>query len=99
MICSQLGSFIEFLICLEDMRTTQDIYYIIQILGRSLLLSAYLSDTMLNLVKRGAPPRGPRALPTFGTIKTSAFSTNAQSRFASVVLDGVLGPRRLGRHS
>ena len=30
--------------------------------------------------------------PIFGTMKTSAFSTNAQSRFASVVLDGVLGP-------
>ena len=98
MICSQLGSFIEFLICLEDMRTTQDIYYIIQILGRSLLLSAYLSDTMLNLVKRGAP-RGPRALPTFGTIKTSAFSTNAQSRFASVVLDAVLGHLRLALYT
>ena len=25
----------------------------------------------------------------------SAFSTNAQSRFASVVVDGVLGPSRL----
>ena len=27
------------------------------------------------------------------------FSTNAQSRFASVVVDGVLGPPRLARHS
>ena len=29
------------------------------------------------------------------TIKTSAFSTNAQSRFASIVLDKALGPTRL----
>ena len=29
----------------------------------------------------------------------SAFSTNAQSRFASVVVDGVLGPPRLARHT
>ena len=29
----------------------------------------------------------------------SAFSTNAQSRFASVVVDGVLGPPRLAHHT
>ena len=29
--------------------------------------------------------------------RESAFSTNAQSRFASVVVDGVLGPLRLAR--
>ena len=29
----------------------------------------------------------------------SAFSTNALSRFASVVVDGVLGPPRLARHT
>ena len=29
----------------------------------------------------------------------SAFSTNAQSRFASVVVDSVLGPPRLARHT
>ena len=29
----------------------------------------------------------------------SAFSTNAQSRFASVVVDGVLGLPRLARHT
>ena len=29
----------------------------------------------------------------------SAFSTNAQSRFASVVVDGVPGPLRLARHT
>ena len=33
---------------------------------------------------------------TFGKMKTSAFSTNTQSRFASVVVDGVLGPLRGG---
>ena len=32
-------------------------------------------------------------------VKKSAFSTNAQSRFASVVVDGVLGPPRLARHT
>ena len=39
------------------------------------------------------------ALPIFKVTKTSAFSTNAQSRFASVVLDGVLGPPHLARHT
>ena len=32
--------------------------------------------------------------PFFGTTNTSAFSKSAQSRFASVVLDGVLGSLR-----
>ena len=36
-----------------------------------------------------------KAPPIFGTTKTSVFLTNAQSRFAIVVLDGVLGPPRL----
>ena len=31
--------------------------------------------------------------------KKGAFSTNAQSRFASVVFDGVLGPPCLARHT
>ena len=35
----------------------------------------------------------------FGSLKESAFSANAQSRFASVVVDGVLGPPRLARHT
>ena len=35
----------------------------------------------------------------FSLSRTSAFSTNAQSRFASVVVDGVLGPPRLARHT
>ena len=42
--------------------------------------------------------QGDQGLPIFGTTKTSVFSTNAQSRFASVVADGVLGPLRLARH-
>ena len=32
-------------------------------------------------------------------VKKCAFSTNAQSRFASVVVNGVLGPPRLARHT
>ena len=35
--------------------------------------------------------KGGRAPPIFGKTKTSAFSTDAQSRFSSVVLGGVLG--------
>ena len=41
----------------------------------------------------GGGARGALALPIFGATKTSAFSTNAQSRFASVVLDSVLRHR------
>ena len=37
--------------------------------------------------------------PIFGTTKRSVFSTNAQSRFASFVLDTVLGPPRLALHT
>ena len=43
--------------------------------------------------------RGPRMDAIFGTTKTSLFSTNAQSRFASVVHYGVLGPLRLAKHN
>ena len=51
------------------------------------------------LIKVGS--RGSKALPIFGTRKTSAFSTNAQSRFVSMVLDirDVLGHLRLARHT
>ena len=38
--------------------------------------------------------QGARAFPIFETMKTSSFSANALSRFASVVLDSVLGPLR-----
>ena len=31
----------------------------------------------------------------FGTTRANAFTTNTQSKFASIVLDGVLGPLRL----
>ena len=34
-----------------------------------------------------------------GSVYKSAFSKNAQSRFASVVVDSVLGPPRLARHT
>ena len=43
--------------------------------------------------------QGAGALPIFGASKTSAFSTNAQSRFVSVVLDGVLGPPHVLRQT
>ena len=36
---------------------------------------------------------------TFGSTKRSAISTNALSRFASVVVDCVLGPPRLAQHT
>ena len=49
------------------------------------------------VVKEGS--REARALPIVGTTKRSGFSTNAQSKFTSVVLDGVLGPPRLARHT
>ena len=49
--------------------------------------------------RRRGVVKGPRPPQIFGTTKTSAFSTNAQSRIASVVLDGVLGPLRLARHT
>ena len=40
------------------------------------------------LASRGGVVKGgPRAHPIFRTIKASVFSTNTQSRFASVVLD------------
>ena len=53
------------------------------------------------VVPRGAnrETRGYEALPDFGTTKRRAFFTNAQSRFATVVLEGVLGPLRLQRHT
>ena len=34
-----------------------------------------------------------------GSMKTCVLLTNPQSRFVSVVLDGVLGPSRLARHT
>ena len=37
--------------------------------------------------------------PIFGTLKTSAFSTSAQSKFVSVVPDGVVGHLRLVFHT
>ena len=40
---------------------------------------------------QGGAMGGDLAPPIFGTMKRSAFSTNTQSRFAAVDLDGVLG--------
>ena len=57
------------------------------------------NDTLLSarfwlvVESRGEPEGGAPTI--FGTTKTSAFSTNAQSRFALAVLDDVLGPQRL----
>ena len=42
--------------------------------------------------------KGAEAPQIFGTIKTSALSTMAILRFASVVLDSVLRPKRLACH-
>ena len=53
------------------------------------------NDTLLSarfwlvVESRGEPEGGAPTI--FGTTKTSAFSTNAQSRFASVVVYSVLG--------
>ena len=46
---------------------------------------------------RGA--KGGPGLPIFATTSISAFSINAQLRFASVVLDGVLGHSHLAHHN
>ena len=35
----------------------------------------------------------------FSKSRIGVLSTNTQSRFASVVVDGVLGPQRLARHT
>ena len=43
-------------------------------------------------------PRRPQLTPPL-TMKTRAFSTNAQSRSPSVVLDGFLGPLHLVQHT
>ena len=44
-------------------------------------------------------PRGAWAPSIFGTTKTCAFSTNSQSRFAPVVLDGILRLPSLSHNS
>ena len=56
------------------------------------------SRQLLFTVDQGGP-RGARVNPISGTMKTGAFSKNARSRFASVVLDSVLGHPRLARHT
>ena len=42
---------------------------------------------------------GSGGLPIFGATKRCAISTDTQSRFASVVLDGVLGPLYMVRQT
>ena len=55
--------------------------------GKSLKFT-WLKKVLATNKCRGVAKGGP----SFGTTETSAFSTNAQLRFASVVLDAVLGP-------
>ena len=52
------------------------------------------SPTWSKVKIRGFEKWGERVA-IFGTIQTSAFLTNPQSMFASVVLDSVLGPQGL----
>ena len=57
---------------------------------------AQVSLHLRNMVSQGGQAGG---LPIFRATNKRALSTNAQSRFASVVLGGVLGPLRLARHT
>ena len=54
-------------------------------------LGSILKKQIIITARGGVDMRG---LPNFRATKTSTFSTNAQSRFASVVLGAVLGPPR-----
>ena len=56
-------------------------------------------DQMEVRLNPGVSSRGSLALPIPRATNKSAFSTNTQSRFASIVPDGVLGPLRLARHT
>ena len=74
-------------------------------IGARLFLSKVPLEVLQNwvLIQSEGADRGGQggawAPPIFRTTKTSAFSTNAQSRFAYVGLDGVLRPPRLARHT
>ena len=59
--------------------------------------SVAITRFVKGVVKDGR--RGAEAPQIFGTIKTSALSTMAILRFASVVLDSVLRPPHLARHT
>ena len=61
--------------------------------GQSSLINAHTLSRPQGVVK------GARAFQIFEKIKRSVVFTNAQSRFASVVLDRVLGALHLGRHT
>ena len=53
----------------------------------------------INAIFTREADRGARALSIFRATNKSAFSTSAQSRFASIVLDGVLGPLHLASNT
>ena len=50
------------------------------------------SPTSESLKSRGGGQGGPTTTQFLETIKPRAFSTNARSKFPSMVLEGVLGP-------
>ena len=52
--------------------------------------SSSSSNTSTTFFAKSGTMAGKSTTPVFGTTKTSAISTYAQSRFASVVLDGVV---------
>ena len=62
----------------------------------SLVVSKY---TLCQIAGSDRGAKGALAPPIFRSIKTSEFSTNAQSRNALVVLDSVLGPPWLACHT
>ena len=73
---------ISFIICERGM-----------LLGKKESQKAMLSEHYFLLEEAGPGGRqgGPKPL-IFSSLKTSVFPTDTQSRFAPVVLDGVLGP-------
>ena len=56
------------------------------------LMKRERSTLHVDCTSQGGRLGGPRPPPIFTTTKTSAFSSNAQSRFMSVFLDPVLEP-------
>ena len=64
-----------------------------------LLSTAILLLPQHKLLFTSGGAKGGTGLSIFQTMKTSVFLANAQSRFASVILNRVLGPPRLARHT
>ena len=65
-----------------------------------LVVGLWSQSSLLNAHTLSRPQgvvRGGSGLPNFLTLKRSVVSTNAQLRFASVVLGRVLGPSHLAR--